>query len=77
MPRLFAMCGLSFSGKTTLARAISVAVDAEYVGLDDIDEERGLRGGDGIPDDEWAKTSLTAVERLGRILSAGPRRGAG
>lgn len=71
MPRLFAMCGLSFSGKTTLASAVSASVGAEYMSLDDINEERGLRGGDGIPGHEWDKTSLLAVERLGRILSAG------
>jgi len=71
MPRLFAMCGLAFSGKTTLAKAISSSVGAEYIGLDDINEERGLRGGDGIPGDEWEKTSLIAVERLGKILSVG------
>ena len=65
------MCGLSFSGKTTLARAVSATAGAEYISLDDINEERGLRGGDGIPGHEWEKTSLLAVERLGRILSAG------
>ena len=65
------MCGLPFSGKTTLARAISVSVGAEYISLDDINEERGLRGGDGVPGHEWEKTSLIAVERLGTISSAG------
>ena len=65
------MCGLSFSGKTTLARAISDVVDAEYIGLDDINDERGLRGGEGIPAEEWEKTSLIAVERLGALLAAG------
>jgi predicted kinase len=65
------MCGLSFSGKTTLAKAISSAVDAEYIGLDDINAERGLRGGDGIPGEEWEKTSRIAVQRVGLMLSAG------
>lgn len=71
MPTLYAMCGLSFSGKTTLAKAISSAVDAEYIGLDDINEERGLRGGEGIPGEEWERTRRIAIERLARILSAG------
>jgi predicted kinase len=71
MARLFAMCGLSFSGKTTLARAIGAAVGAEYVSLDDINEERGLHGGEGIPGEEWNKTSLIAVERLESLLAAG------
>jgi predicted kinase len=71
MTRLFAMCGLAFSGKTTLARAISRLAGAEYVGLDDINAERGLRGGDGIPGEEWERTSAIAVERAGALLAAG------
>jgi len=71
MTRLFAMCGLSFSGKTTLARAIARLAGAEYIGLDDINEERGLRGGEGIAADEWEKTSAIAIERAGALLDAG------
>jgi predicted kinase len=71
MARLFGMCGLSFSGKTTLARAVARLVGAEYVGLDDINEERGLHGGEGIPAEEWERTSAIAVERVGRLLDAG------
>jgi predicted kinase len=65
------MCGLSFSGKTTLAKAVTRLVGAEYVGLDDINEERGLRGGEGVPVEEWEKTSALAIERIGRALAAG------
>jgi predicted kinase len=71
MARLFALCGLSFSGKTTLARAISTLLAAEYLSLDDINEERGLYGGEGISGEEWNETSLIAVERLGALLAAG------
>ncbi|HSG41266.1 MAG TPA: ATP-binding protein [Thermoanaerobaculia bacterium] len=71
MPRLFAMCGLAFSGKTTLARAVARIVGAEYIGLDDINEERGLRGGEGLPGEEWERTSAIAIERMGRLLDAG------
>jgi len=72
MTRLFAMCGLSFSGKTTLAsRAISEVVDAEYIGLDNINDERELRGGEGIPAEEWEKSSFIAVKRLETLLDAG------
>ena len=71
MTKLFAMCGLAFSGKTTLARAISEVLDAEYIGLDDINDARGLRGGEGISAEEWEKTSLIAVERLAALLDAG------
>lgn len=65
------MCGLAFSGKTTLARAISRLAGAAYIGLDDINAERGLRGGEGIPGEEWEKTSVVAVERAGTLLAAG------
>jgi predicted kinase len=71
MARLFAMCGLAFSGKTTLARAVARRVGAEYVGLDDINEERGLRGGEGIPVEEWERTHAIAIERIGKLLDAG------
>jgi predicted kinase len=69
--KLIAMCGLSFSGKTTLAKGIARFLGAEYVSLDDINEERGLRGGDGIPNEEWELTSTIAIERIGILLDAG------
>jgi predicted kinase len=71
MTTLFGMCGLAFSGKTTLARAISRLAGTEYIGLDDINAERGLRGGDGIPVEEWEETSAIAIERAGTLLAAG------
>lgn len=70
-PRLYAMCGLSFSGKTTLARAVARLTGAEHVSLDDINAERGLSGGQGIPVEEWERTSALAVERMGRLFDAG------
>lgn len=69
--RLFAMCGLAFSGKTTLARAVARRAGAEYIGLDDINEERGLQGGEGIPVVEWERTHAIAIERIGRLLDTG------
>jgi predicted kinase len=71
MATFFAMCGLAFSGKTTLAGAIARLTGAAYVGLDDINLERGLHGGEGIPPEEWEKTSQVAVERIARWLEAG------
>jgi predicted kinase len=71
MTRLFGLCGLAFSGKTTLARALCRQAGAEYVGLDEINEERGLRGGEGIPGEEWEKTSNIAIERAEAFLASG------
>lgn len=58
------MCGLSFSGKTTLARKITERLQCAYLSLDDINAERGLWGGDGIPVKEWERTHTLARERL-------------
>lgn len=64
-------CGLSFSGKSTLAAGLSRALDAELLSLDRINEERGLNGGQGIPLSEWATTNRIAHERAIVLLAAG------
>lgn len=68
---LVLMCGLSFSGKSTLAAGLSAAMDAELLSLDRINEERGLHGGQGIPVEEWAATNRIAHERASGLLAAG------
>lgn len=68
---VYATCGLSFSGKSTAARTLAHRLGAELIALDTINHERGLRGGDGIPDSEWEKTSAIAMARLADTLRAG------
>ncbi len=68
---VYATCGLSFSGKSTAARTLAHRLGAELIALDAINHERGLRGGDGIPDSEWEKTSAIAMARLADALRAG------
>jgi len=68
---LVLMCGLSFSGKSTLAVQLSDELSAELLSLDQINEERGLDGGQGIPLEEWAKTNQIAHERAGALLASG------
>lgn len=60
------MCGLAFSGKSTLARRIADVVGAPIVSLDAINRRRGLDGGKvgGMTDAQWEKTSQLAVEEL-------------
>ena len=65
------MCGLSFSGKTTLARRIVERLGCAYISLDDINAERGLWGGDGIPIEEWERTHALARERLATWIVTG------
>lgn len=68
---VYATCGLSFSGKSTTARTLAHRLGAELIALDAINHERGLRGGEGIPDSEWEKTSAIAMARLADALRAG------
>jgi predicted kinase len=66
------MCGLAFSGKTTLARAIVGFTGATYVGLDEINRERGLaHGGEGLPVAEWERTHRLALERAHGLMAHG------
>ncbi|GAB3611309.1 hypothetical protein GCM10027414_34350 [Humibacter ginsengiterrae] len=65
------MCGLSFSGKSTLAGLLADALDADLLSLDAINAERGLDGGQGIPLEEWARTNDLAQARATSALEAG------
>ena len=65
------MCGLSFSGKSTIARNLADRLGATVISLDAINEERGLHGGQGIPLEEWRATNDFAHERTERLLRNG------
>ncbi|MGP9681355.1 AAA family ATPase [Brachybacterium sp. AOP3-A1-3] len=65
------MCGLSFSGKSTLAARLAEGLPASVISLDLINEERGLYGGQGIPVEEWSRTNQLAHERGQALLEAG------
>ncbi|MCJ1715133.1 ATP-binding protein [Curtobacterium sp. VKM Ac-2922] len=64
-------CGLSFSGKSTLAARLAEELGAQITSLDRINDERGLDGGQGIPLEEWATTNRIAHERVARMLADG------
>ena len=68
MPTLYLLCGMPFSGKTTLGKTISRQIDSAYMSLDEINELRGLRGGDGIPVAEWEKTHSIAMSQMQTIM---------
>lgn len=55
---------MPFSGKTTLGRTIAEYLDCPCISLDEINEARGLSGGDGIPVEEWEKTHFLAMQQL-------------
>ena len=64
MSTLYLLCGMPFSGKTTLGRSIAKYHGCPYISLDKINEARGLSGGDGIPVKEWEKTHFLAMQQL-------------
>jgi len=70
--RFFLLCGLAFSGKTTLAREIAERLSLAYVSLDEINAERGLQpGGEGLPGEEWERSHAIAETRLAAAFAAG------
>ncbi|BAU12953.1 shikimate kinase [Leptolyngbya sp. NIES-3755] len=71
MKTLYLMCGMPFSGKTTLAKSICQALQCSYISLDEINEARSLFGGEGIPIEEWEKTHAIANEQLRQWMPSG------
>jgi len=67
MSKLYLLSGMPFSGKSTLGKTITQYLDCPFVSLDEINESRGLCGGDGISIEEWEKTHSIAMEQL-RVL---------
>ncbi|GAB3810192.1 ATP-binding protein [Kribbella italica] len=71
-PRLVVLCGTSYSGKSSFATALADHLDAHVVSLDEINERRGLWGGDGIPVEEWQTTHAVATAEVRERLAAAP-----
>ncbi len=71
-PCLYILCGLPFTGKTTLARALEQQLGIALVELDDINSVRGvgLRG-EAISPEEWDRTYAEAYRQLDTLLAAG------
>lgn len=71
-PRLLLLCGLAFSGKTTLARALARRLALPRVSLDEINAERGLSpGGQGLPAEAWEGSHAVAETRLVASFASG------
>ena len=68
---LIAMCGLAFSGKSTIARRVATALDHALISYDAINAQRGFDGGKAIADAEWEKTSMMAAVQARTTLTAG------
>src|SRR5687768_7878376 len=71
-PRLFILCGLPFTGKSTLARNLAARIGAEHVEIDQINTERGVGLDDaviGVAD--WDVTYTVSFQLVERHLVAG------
>jgi predicted kinase len=68
---LIALCGLAFSGKSTVAAKVAAALGADLVSYDAINAQRGFDGGKVIADAEWEKTSLMAAGSARMALANG------
>lgn len=66
--QIILLCGRSFSGKSTVAHGLREALGGVVVSLDAINEERDLRGGQGIAVKEWARTNDVAHQRVAAEL---------
>ena len=69
LPERIALCGLAFSGKSTIARQVAAATGAELISYDAINARRGFDGGAAIADAEWEKTSLMAAATARAVLA--------
>ena len=69
MPLLYIMCGLSFSGKTTLARAIANATESVIVSYDELYATRRDPAVTGL--DEWYQLIALMDDEVRGHLAAG------
>jgi predicted kinase len=69
---VYALCGLPFAGKSTVAGALARRSGAPVIRLDAINHERGLGlDGSAISWDEWERTYDEAYRRIDRALADG------
>ncbi len=72
-PTLYILCGLPFSGKTTLAKKLSEKLGFVHIDLDEVKFEHGFKG---ISDDEashmdWVKIFSDMDQRIRKALKEG------
>lgn len=73
MNYLYILCGLPFSGKTTLAKALVKKLGFVRIDLDQINAERGLGelGNEEITDSQWRETYAESYRRVDKALTDG------
>jgi len=73
MPRaaLYILCGLPFSGKTTLALALADQHNCVHLDLDALASLKGFSPEEEITDKQWSLMFREAHKQLAALLSAG------
>ncbi len=70
--RLYVLCGLPFSGKTTLARQLASQLDLVHIEVDAVHQERGLLAArQAIERADWFAAYLRSFRRTARALQRG------
>jgi len=68
---LYIMCGLPFSGKTTLAQSLATECDLVHLDLDVIAREKSLLPEEGIDDEEWGHIFREVYQQAAALLASG------
>jgi len=73
MPKstLYIMCGLPFSGKTTLARALANQCGCVHLDLDAIARAKNLFPEEGIDDEKWGRVFREVHRQVAALLTSG------
>ena len=73
MPKstLYIMCGVPFSGKTTLARTLANQCGFIHLDLDAIAREQSLFPEEGINDEQWGQVFHEVYRQVATLLSSG------
>lgn len=70
--QLYVLCGLPFSGKTTLARALARQLQIEHIEVDAVHQERGVfAAGRPLGPQDWRAAYLRSLRRAARALRQG------
>lgn len=69
-PTVYILCGFPFSGKTTLAKGLVNRSHFAFVGIDEINTERGVGQSTGVAvtPEEWKATYKLAYKRIEKLL---------
>jgi len=70
-PTLYIMCGLPFSGKTTLARALASQCGFVHLDLDSLARAKGLFPEEGINDEQWGRVFRELHQQVAVLLTSG------